>query len=215
MLKISRLPILALIAVAVSFAGCASAPRSLNPNELSADQGAFFGNVTVFNNGQNVTRGCYLVFTDSNEDRKAFISMDDTGWVFAAADPGTTFLSNINCKIQGSGLPYNSYYETRQLKFEVRKGKDFAYFGHVEVELNSDGSGVAAATLLAGSIGNAIAANAAAGNERFRITNRIEDAVAVYNAHYQQGTNKLVPFASLAGTATTAPKGRVPASNTK
>lgn len=68
-------------ASAMAFTGCATS-SNLNPEKISADDGALMGRVTVLVDGQDKTGNCYANFTDRDESRKVYINLDESGWVF-------------------------------------------------------------------------------------------------------------------------------------
>src|SRR4029078_1893370 len=104
---------LALLAV-----GCASSATSLKPAHIPAHEGALFGRVTIDDEGEDVTSKCYVDFSDRNENTKAHLSLDKTGWVFASVQTGSTELSGIVCTLGGL-FKYNAGFHPKNLAFDV------------------------------------------------------------------------------------------------
>ena len=95
--------------------GCRGTPAiNLRPDNIPQGHGAVFGRVEVFKGKSDVTGACFITFTDENNEDKASLSLNNSGWVMTALNVGPTYLSFINCAVW-NGLMYG----TRQLRFDV------------------------------------------------------------------------------------------------
>jgi hypothetical protein len=161
--------------------GCASSSSSLDPKSLSEEEGAFGGKITVFVNGEKRTGDCYAKFTDDNDDKKAYINLDETGWVFSQADQGTTYLSSVDCK--GPGFPpHRVIWKSDSFNFKIRPGKQFAYFGHLVIRIQDDG--ISAAWLLLGAAGVSAASSHNIGQGTLEIRNESRAAQTEFQKRY-------------------------------
>jgi len=182
---------------------CATSATNLRPGELAKNQGAVFGHIEVVNQGEEVTSRCYVLLTDEGDHRKAYLSLDKTGWVFTAVDPGTTHLRKFICTL-GDLIKYNAIHDTRDLKFYVPGGDKIVYFGHVKVDLNSEGSNVVGATVLFGAIGNALASQGEGENAQVEVVDHFDEAKLDYQGRYGKEAEALKPTVSIAGKAANA-----------
>lgn len=194
----------------LALAGCAQSASNLKPDNLASlaqNEGGYFGRISVTNKGETVTGGCYARFTDREDSKKAYVSLDDSGWVFSTAEAGPTYLSFVICTL-GGVVKYNASFESRDLAFEIKGGPTLSYFGHVQIELNFDDSGVVAATILGGAVGNAIATSAAGKEGRAQVQNELPLAIKTYESRFGKLQASVKTVASIVG----APLSRMPAS---
>ena len=180
------------LAYALTLLGCATSSSNLKPSELAPDKGAFFGHVQIFNQAEDITSSCYVEFTDKDDHRKQYTSLDKTGWVFTTGVPGETYLSMGICTI-GGFFKKNIHFNTRDLKFNISDQNTIAYFGHVVIRMNDDGSVPVAAYMLGGAVGGAIAgANAAKTTAHaFDVSNKFEEATNEYRQRYGESAERL------------------------
>jgi len=188
----------AAVICALGSSACASSASNLRLGDIPRDQGALFGNVEVVNEGENVTGSCYVTFTDGGDVVKGNLSLDETGWVFTAVAPGPTYLNQVRCLL-GGFIKYNATYDARDLSLEVPGGDKIAYFGHVRVDLNSKGSGIVAATMLGGALGNLAASAGEGENAGAVVANRFDQAKREYESRYGKLAATLEPAVSIAG----------------
>jgi len=198
--KHTGVPLFILTAVlAALLSACASSATKLRPDRVRAGEGAFFGHVRVLNRDADLTSRCYVVLTDSREDRKASISLDGSGWVYSVVSPGDTYLSRVLCRTTGMFQRVVEF-KTRDLRFQVPAGGKLAYFGHVTVQMDYDGARFATGALLAGALGGPVGAGvvgAIAGGTRVdaakqvTVENRFEDGLAEYRARYGDACGRL------------------------
>jgi hypothetical protein len=207
----------ATIAFALVLGACAgSQPASnLRPDNIPPGHGAVIGRVTVFKGDSEVTRECYVAFTDEKKETKASLKLDKSGWIFAPMTAGATYLSFVTCAVW-NGLTYG----TRQLQFDAMGQGAITYFGHVRFDLaNNDWAitaGIAAgavvrelASVPVTSVTGALASTAvtaaadviqfssADGENNVTVKNESEIAIREYVKRYGQ-TPKV--FSSLAGS---------------
>jgi Peptidase family S41 len=106
---------------------CATSATKFSPDELKDNQGAFFGRVHIFNYGKEISGSCYVEFKDEKGERKAYLKLDNTGWIFASVTPGDTFLSKLDCTTGAQFGPINVTFD--DLKFPVPSKNQITYFG--------------------------------------------------------------------------------------
>jgi hypothetical protein len=164
----------------------------------------------VFKGDSEVTRNCYVTFTDENNETKASLSLDKSGWIFTPMAPGPTYLSFVTCAVW-NGLMYG----TRQLRFDAMGQGAITYLGHVrfdlankdwEITLGAAVRGVAnvPVTTVAGAIASTavtaaadvIQFSSADGENKVTVKNEAEVAIREYVTRY--GSPPTV-FSSLAG----------------
>ena len=178
-----------------STSACATTAASLSPEHVAAGEGAFFGQVEVETDGENVTSDCYVDFTDSAGERKLYVSLDETGWVFGAVKSGETYLSTVVCTLGGL-IKHNATFNPKNLMFLVKDGQTLAYFGHVGIDLHDDGS-AAVLGVVAGPIAGALAGSDT-GSETYHVQDRFQSAMSEYQHRYGGRAALLKPFTSLA-----------------
>lgn len=178
---------------ALGSSACASVSPALVPGQVPAGQGGLFGRVAIVSKG-NAAPICSVVFSDEDGERKGAASLKESDWVFITLKPGPTYISTFVCAI-GTSI---AQYETRALKFDVPGGDRLVYFGHVDVDMDSDRSGVA--FVLGGLAGLAVdALEASAENPQHEVQNKFEVAVIEYRKRYGQQAGALKPEVSIAG----------------
>ena len=165
--------------------GCASSATNLKPGSGPTGQGALFGRIEVQNQGEDVTGSCYVGLSDAAEHQKANLSLDKSGWLFTSVNRGPTYVSDLLCTL-GDLIRYNASFHTRKLHFDVHGDGTIVYFGHVRVELKSEGSGVVAATLLGGGLGNALASAGEGENGAVQVHDGFDEAKREYRRRYGQ-----------------------------
>ncbi|MET0793568.1 MAG: hypothetical protein ABW061_18760 [Polyangiaceae bacterium] len=163
--------------------GCASSAVNLEPSKVPSDQGALFGHIEVENQGKDITGSCYVALSDEGQRQKANLSLDRTGWLFTAVPRGSTYLSTVMCVVGGL-VKYQAAFNTRKLKFDVPGAGTIAYFGHLSIDLRSEGSGVAAATIFFGGLGNALAASGEGEDGRMKLRDGFAEAKREYQHRY-------------------------------
>jgi len=211
----SRFPVIC--ALGLGSIACASPAANLRPREINREQGAVFGHIKVVNKGQEVTQDCYVELTDEVQRRKAYMSLDDTGWVFTAVNRGPTCLSRVICTLGGFAR-YNAEYSGRDLRFNVPGDGKIAYFGNVWVDLRSDredsaaGAALLGAMGLVGGIASALISSNEVDNPQAGVVNLFDEAVGVYGNRYGEQARALEPVISLAGKPMASPSRPPPAS---
>jgi hypothetical protein len=116
--------------VAAALSACAPSASNLQPDRIPVDHGALFGRVRVWSAEDEVTGSCYLELTDDEGQRKANLSLDESGWVFTSVTQGHTHLGSVRC-VEWNGLSHTTY----NLDFDVAGGGRITYFGHVQFRL--------------------------------------------------------------------------------
>ena len=93
------LSVAALYAIGMLLCGCAASSINLEPDRLSADDGALIGHVLVRNFGHDVTSSCYIRLTDAQAQSVAYLALDASGWVFTSIPRGHARVSQLVCSI--------------------------------------------------------------------------------------------------------------------
>jgi hypothetical protein len=179
-------------ALAIHGSGCASPASNLRIDAVAAGHGAFFGRINVRNEGRGVTKHCYVEFTDAAAKRKIYTSLDNTGWVFSEVGNGPTYLSRVTCTL-GGFIKYNAEYQTRKFYFNVRGGSEIAYFGDIQIEMNSSGTGATEGAVFGGAVGTLLATAGEGGNGSLYVDVQFEEAVREYRARYGATASALAP----------------------
>ena len=143
------------------------------------------------NKDEDVTTHCYAKFSDEKESRKAYKSLDSSGWVFTSVKSGDTYLDMVLCTVGGM-IKHNITYETRELKFSVPGDGKAAYFGHLTIQMDYQmTTGATIATVLAGSIGGAIAGDPSRIPVAVKVENQFSQANEEYVRRYGDGAKNL------------------------
>jgi len=182
--------------------GCVSSGTNLKPGNVPKDRGALFGRIEVENQGKDVTGACYVALSDEAEHQKANLSLDRSGWLFTTVTRGETYLSTVMCTV-GGFVKYNATFHSRALYFDVPGDGTIAYFGHVRINLRSEGSGVVGASLLGGGLGNGLASSGEGDDAQMQLRDGFAEAVLEYRRRYGQPA-LLVPALALAAEPTPA-----------
>jgi hypothetical protein len=130
--------------------GCASGAATLRPDQTARDEAAIFGRVVVHEDDKVITEECYVEITDEHDHRKAYVDLDNSGWVFTTIAPGRSYVSLVLC----SGGAGNEFH-TRYVGFEAPGRGELAYFGLLSVTLKrvSKASAVLTRSVAAGAGG--------------------------------------------------------------
>jgi hypothetical protein len=190
------------LGVALSVSACAaSLTPDLQPAHVAPDQGAVFGRVTVFNLGKDVTGLCSVVISGADKESKSVTKAD---WIFVAVRSGPAYVS-VTCYLptglnRGGALgPFLNYYEAsykpQELRFDVPGRGQLAYFGHIRVELRSNGP-----------VLGAFRGKDECDNAQAEPQNNLDLALIEYRHRYGAQASTLKPTLSLVG------KGLKPAS---
>jgi len=156
-------------------AGCASSAVNLDPKELDPEEGAVIGRVRIFHDKREVTGDCYLEFVDAAGNRKARVSLDETGEISTSMKQGPTSFGDLNCHEDPSFRPEG-------LDFNVFGRGETTYFGNVR--LSVEGSGPSKYWLMLGAVGAAIAISGPALPSYASVTNDRVRAVRKYVERY-------------------------------
>ncbi|MBL7716350.1 MAG: hypothetical protein JNL01_12865 [Bdellovibrionales bacterium] len=160
-------------------AGCATSSSNLKPEKIGQGEGGFFGNIRIVSKGEDVTGKCYVLFSDLEKSRKAYLNLDASGWVFTKAKSGDTQIGGVLCTLGGL-VKYNVMPELKGLEFKIGDRTSASYFGHVTIDLNHDASNVTGATIMLGSVGNSIAAQSGQGIPIVKVENKFDSALKEY-----------------------------------
>jgi hypothetical protein len=142
-----------MLALVTWCAGCASSATNLDPKELPPDEGAVIGRVRIFHKKEEVTSYCYVEFVDAAGDRKARVSLDETGEIAISMKQGPTLFGVVNCHEDPSFQP-------EPLEFTVFGHGETTYFGSVRLSVEADAP--SKYWLMLGAIGTAVATSGGA-----------------------------------------------------
>jgi hypothetical protein len=135
-MRIQESQTLFLLALGLTSASCASRPAiNLTPADLTPQDGVLVGRVNATNRDEDETKHCYVEFVDPNKERVAYLSLDESGWVFATVPPGRVTLSYVGCVIYAAVT--QSVAHQAQMDIDVPPGNQAAYFGEVSVAFQS------------------------------------------------------------------------------
>lgn len=166
------------IAFALFMAGCATSSKNFKPKELAPGEGVFLGKVKVYIDGNDLTRRCYIGF---NEDRKPYVSLDESGQVIAKSKTGPTSLSFLICTEFGL-ISVNHSCEWKGANFVNAGSGKQTYFGNVRIDWAPSGSGAKkAAAALTGGLGAGLSgAVNSCGDQQITVTNEPDEIKTVY-----------------------------------
>lgn len=140
------------------FFACATSSTDLDLSRLEKEEGVFFGKITVYENDEDVTKKCYAEFTDRNESRVIYTSLDQTGRVYAKGPKQETYLSLLLCN-SGGLMSTLRRIESRNLRFMNSGSSEAVYFGDVTFKMNTKGDSVSPLVFLGGgAVAGAVAA---------------------------------------------------------
>ena len=168
------------------FAGCAHSAFSLRPDTLIGGQNAFMGALHIYDaEGTNITGYCYAEFADNNDKGVTRVSMDDTGWIFAAARADVLFLSHITCSMGSQVVNYSTW--KRKMRFSLDGQASIAYFGHITIKLPCKRS------MLPGALFGSITALVLADTDATIVTvaDDISDAREAFKDEYSSSERKM------------------------
>ena len=169
--------------------GCATSASNLKLSEVPKDEVPFMGHIDVYVDGVVRTEHCYVEFTDEKESRKAYVSLDKTGWIFTHAKPGPTFISYALCN-EGTVFKHAVEFRSRRVQFLPSNASQIAYFGHVTLKLADTLPGLA----FLGAIGAVTKAAIESGHEdklsSFVVESRMPEAQQEYQERFGEDASK-------------------------
>jgi hypothetical protein len=179
-----------LLALAIfGFCGCA-ASTNLVPAEIPRGHGAIFGRLEINNNGHPVSERCYVAFSDPDLDIKAYLSLDESGWVFSTTESGPTLLSSVQCTLGEGVAKYPSGFSIRSIRFDVPRSGRIAYFGHLRIDLEQAGTGTAEGTPF---------------ERGLQVEDQLDAAVREYHRRYGGSARALQVVDEVAGARASSP----------
>jgi len=161
--------------------GCATSASNLKLSEVPKGEVPLVGHIDIYIDDEVRTGRCYVTLSDEEGSRKAYISLDKTGWIFAHVKPGAVILSGANCT-EGTIFMHPVLYTAKELQFCLPDSSNVSYFGHVTLRLADKNPlpGLALFGLAGAATQAAIGAGHDDASKPFLVENRMPEALQEY-----------------------------------
>ena len=152
---------------------CATSSSSYVP-KLEDNHTGIIGKFKISRDGSEITELCSIELTDNSGDRKSYVRLDQSGWLFTNAPSGETRINMVMCRV-GNIVKTNIYTMPWHLKFEA-VSKQQIYIGDFSIDMKNASDNSALGGASAG-MGNEV-------NSEIKIADNFKSAQIEFNNRF-------------------------------
>jgi hypothetical protein len=143
-MRYKRICLLGFALAGLSLSGCAT-NRLTRLDDVSSEEAIVVAKFCIKYNGEDVTKGCNVVFNSFALAKNQFI-LDESGYVFGKLPVG---LNSIRILVHKSGLMQHRF-RSEELTCQLSGGGVINYIGNITFDWHGMGSGAGVAVVVAG-----------------------------------------------------------------